>query len=119
MALTQQERDARASTKRKGAQEEELRLRVRPGTKQALADLMAWNGFTEMGEAMTIMIHRLHELGPKEGAYLLEVPRHEITVKPSVALRLDRDRILKTARIGLLTNDEIETLADMSAGELQ
>jgi hypothetical protein len=50
MAMTQQQRDEKAALKRKAAGEEELRLRVRPGTKQALAELMAWAEIEEQGE---------------------------------------------------------------------
>lgn len=35
-------------------------LRVRPGTKQALAELMAWAEIEKQGEALTLMIHYLH-----------------------------------------------------------
>lgn len=89
MAMTQQQRDEKAAQKRKAVGEEELRLRVRPGTKQALAELMAWAEIEEQGEALTVMIHRLHELGPDRALPLLEVPRHEITVSPIVARSLE------------------------------
>ena len=68
MAKTVQERSAKAAQKRRAVQEEELRLRVRPGTRQALADLMKWSGITEQGEAMTLMIHHLHALGSRKSA---------------------------------------------------
>lgn len=80
MAATQKERSAKSAKKRIAVGEEELRLRVRPGTRQALADLMEWSGITEQGEAMTLMIHHLHGLGPGGALPLLEPPRHEITV---------------------------------------
>jgi hypothetical protein len=89
MAMTQQQRDEKAALKRKAVGEEELRLRVRPGTKQALAELMAWAEIEEQGEALTLMIHRLHELGPDRAMPLLEVPRHEITISPIVARKLE------------------------------
>ena len=88
MAMTQQERSAKTATKRKEVQEEELRLRVRPGTKQALLELMAWAGIEEQGEAMTLMIHHLHGLGPGGALPLLEPPRHEITVSPKMSATL-------------------------------
>ena len=88
MALTQKQRDERTSLRRSKAQEEELRLRVRPGTRQALAELMEWAGIEEQGEALTLMIHHLHGLGPGGALPMLEVPRHEITVSPAVAQRL-------------------------------
>lgn len=76
MALTQKQRDERTALKRHKAREEELRLRVRPGTKQALSDLMAWAGIEEQGEAMTLMIHHLHALGSAKCQPLLNPPRH-------------------------------------------
>ncbi|KQQ60104.1 hypothetical protein ASF84_05175 [Pseudomonas sp. Leaf127] len=97
MAMTQKERDQRRQNKADRLQEEELRLRVRPGTKQALIELMQWAGIEEQGEALTLMIHHLHALGPGGALPLLEVPRHEITVSPVVARKLElayqRERI--------------------------
>lgn len=86
MAKSSQERSAKASKKRSSANEEELRLRVRPGTKQALKEIMEWHGITELGEAMTLMIHRMHELGQKASAEMFEPPRH--VFEPSETLRL-------------------------------
>lgn len=67
---------------------------MRPGTKQALRDLMAWAGIEEQGEAMTLMIHHLHGLGPGGALPMLEVPRHEITVSNIVALEFHRKSML-------------------------
>lgn len=89
MSMTQAERSAKTAAKRKAVQEEELRLRVRPGTKQALAELMEWAGLEEQGEAMTLMIHHLHGLGPEKALPLITPPRHEITVSPIVARKLE------------------------------
>ncbi|WP_122262293.1 hypothetical protein [Pseudomonas syringae] len=89
MALNQKQRDERMALKRQKAREEELRLRVRPGTKQALAELMKWAGIEEQGEALTLMIHHLHSLGPVGALPMLEIPRHEITVSPTVAHKLE------------------------------
>lgn len=88
MAMTQQQRDEKTAAKRAKAGEEELRLRVRPGTKQALAELMQWADIEEQGEALTLMIHHLHGLGPDRALPMLEVPRHEITVSEKSAARL-------------------------------
>ncbi|MEE4133038.1 hypothetical protein V2I60_19705 [Pseudomonas viridiflava] len=71
-----------------------MRLRVRPGTKQALSDLMAWAGIEEQGEAMTLMIHHLHGLGPGGALPLLEVPRHKVQVSQVVALEFHRKSML-------------------------
>ena len=85
MAKTVQERSAKAAQKRRAVQEEELRLRVRPGTRQALADLMEWSGMTEQGEAMTLMIHHLHALGHTHCQPLLNPPRHVFEPTEKVA----------------------------------
>ena len=89
MAKTVQERSAKAAQKRIVTQEEELRLRVRPGTRQALTDLMEWSGITEQGEAMTLMIHHLHDLGPAGSAQFMSAPRHEITISENVSRKLE------------------------------
>ncbi|WP_122572147.1 hypothetical protein [Pseudomonas viridiflava] len=94
MALTQKQRDERTALKRQKAGEEELRLRVRPGTKQALSELMEWAEIEEQGEALTLMIHHLHSLGPDGALPMLEVPRHEITVSKIVALEFHRKSML-------------------------
>ncbi|MCO8166885.1 hypothetical protein NJC40_03710 [Pseudomonas sp. 21LCFQ02] len=94
MAASQQDRSAKTAAKRKAAGEKELRLRVRPGTNQALAELMDWAGIEEQGEAMTLMIHHLHALGPSGAMRFLEVPRHEIVLSRNVALAFDRKSLL-------------------------
>lgn len=99
MALTQQQRDERRRDKAERLQEEDLRLKVRPGTKQALMDLMEWSGIEEQGEAMTLMIHHLHGLGQGGALPLLTPPRHEITVSPTVARKLDNFRSREALRI--------------------
>ena len=101
MALTQQQRDEKRRAKAERLQEEDLRLKVRPGTKQALLELMEWAGIEEQGEAMTLMIHHLHGLGPGRALTLLEPPRHEITLSPAVARKLDSARIAQEMRSAL------------------
>ncbi|KYC26147.1 hypothetical protein [Pseudomonas sp. ABFPK] len=100
MALTQQQRDEKRRAKAERLQEEDLRLKVRPGTKQALLELMEWAGIEEQGEAMTLMIHHLHGLGPGGALPLLEPPRHEIKVSPTVARKLENFRARDALRIG-------------------
>ena len=85
MAVSQKDRSAKAARKRVAVSEEELRLRVRPGTRQALADLMEWSGITEQGEAMTLMIHHLHALGSAKCQPLLNPPRHVFEFTEKVA----------------------------------
>ncbi|WP_252088776.1 hypothetical protein [Pseudomonas sp. MWU13-3659] len=99
MAMTQQQRNEKRRAKAERLQEEDLRLKVRPGIKQALLDLMEWTGIEEQGEAMTLMIHHLHGLGPGGALPLLTPPRHEITVSPSVVRKLENFRDREPLRI--------------------
>ena len=89
MAATQKDRSAKTAAKRKTRGEEELRLHTLAGTRQALAELMAWSGIEEQGEAITLMIHHLHGLGPAGSAQFLSAPRHEITISENVSRKLE------------------------------
>ena len=89
MAVQPKDRSAKTAARRKTRGEEEIRLHCMAGTRQALAELMAWSGIEEQGEAITLMIHHLHVLGPQKSAPLLAPPRHEITISPEVSARLE------------------------------
>lgn len=93
-AVPQKERSAKSARKRVALAEEELRLRVRPGTRQALADLMEWSGITEQGEAMTLMIHHLHAMGYAKCQPLLNPPSHEIEISQNVARKFRNKSLL-------------------------
>lgn len=108
-AVPQDKRSAKTARKRAALAEEELRLRVRPGTRQALSDLMEWSGISEQGEAMTLMIHHLHALGPSGALPLLELPRHEITLSEDVAQEFHRQSLRMIQRD---PGDEIFTFLD-------
>ena len=88
MAAAQKDRSAKTAAKRKTRGEEEIRLHCMAGTRQALAELMAWSGIEEQGEAITLMIHHLHALGPGGALPLLTPPRHEITISEDVSRKL-------------------------------
>ncbi|BBP51204.1 hypothetical protein PHLH3_08300 [Pseudomonas sp. St386] len=88
MAAAQKDRSAKTAAKRKSRGEEELRMHAMVGTRQALADLMAWHGIEEQGEAMTLMIHRLHGLGPAGSAPFFALPRHEYVIPENVSAKL-------------------------------
>lgn len=94
MAMSQQARDEKRRAKAAKLQEEDLRLKVRPRTKQALLELMEWAGIEEQGEAMTLMIHHLHALGPERAVLFLTPPRHKYEVSQSVALEFSRKSLL-------------------------
>ena len=89
MAAQQKERSAKSAARRKARGEEEIRLHCMAGTRQALAELMAWSGIEEQGEAITLMIHHLHALGPQKCLPLLDPPRHEITISENVSRKLE------------------------------
>jgi hypothetical protein len=88
MAMSQQERDAKAAAKREAVGEEELRHRVRPGIRQKLADLMEWHEIEEIGEAVQLLILNAHAAGPEGSAPMLATPRHEIEISENVARNL-------------------------------
>lgn len=85
-------RDYRAKKKQRLEQigEEVISLPLPGGTRKALADLMAWHGFEDQREAISTMIHRLHEAGLEGAAPFLSVPQHEIRISESVLRRLGR-----------------------------
>lgn len=88
MAKSNAERQEKSAAKRKSRGEVEVRFHTLPATRQALADLMAWSGIEEPGEAMTLMIHHLHSLGPGGALPLLTPPRHEYVIPENVSRKL-------------------------------
>ena len=100
MAAAQKDRSAKTAAKRKIRREEELRLHTLAGTRQALADLMAWHGIEEQGEAMTLMIHHLHGLGPAGSAQFLSAPRHEYVISENVSRKLKLAYEREALRLG-------------------
>lgn len=88
MAKSNAERSEKVAAKRKSRSEVEVRFHTLPATRQALAELMAWSGIEEAGEAMTLMIHHLHGLGPGGALPLLTPPRHEYVIPENVSRKL-------------------------------
>ncbi|WP_306140072.1 hypothetical protein [Pseudomonas sp. CM27] len=107
MALTQQQRDEKRKIKEAKAGIEDLRMKARAGTRQALAEIMQWAEVEENGEAMTLLIHRIHELGPEAARHFLSAPRHEIKLSSSVVRKLDQFRLSRELRApGLELGDD-------------
>ncbi|APO81609.1 hypothetical protein [Pseudomonas putida] len=102
MAKTPKQRDEERREREAKAGVEDLRMKTRAGTRQALAEIMQWAEVEENGEAMTLLIHRIHELGPEAARHFLSAPRHEITISPSVARKLDQFRIGRQMREPIL-----------------
>lgn len=111
MAMDQAERDKRRREKADKVKEEDLRLKVRLGTRQALAEIKIWANVEENGEAMTLLIHRIHELGPEAAHHFLSAPPHEISISKIVARKLDQFRISRELRTPdlMLGNDPDNT----------
>lgn len=116
MALSQKQRDERTSLRRSKAQEEELRLRVRPGTRQALADLMEWAGIEEQGEALTLMIHHIQALG-RDGVIRFLCSRPVLDYHENVAPIIGSEMIRFRARQG--TRDALALLVEWSGAKDQ
>ena len=100
MAAAQKERSAKTAARRKTRGEEELRMHAMAGTRQALADLMAWHGIEEQGEAMTLMIHHMRGLGPAGSAQFLTPPRHDYATPENVSRKLQLAFDKEALRIG-------------------
>lgn len=88
MAMTSQQRSAKAAEKRRQLGEVELRHRVRPGIFAMIKDLMSWGALSEIAELIQLLIMNVHALGPEGARRFLDVPRHEITVSENVARML-------------------------------
>lgn len=76
--------------KRRADRPEEIRMRARPGTMQAMAELMEWAGISDRGEFVEALIKRLHALGGVESIPFLSPPRHEILLTEDVARKIQR-----------------------------
>ncbi len=63
MAKTQKERTEDTEARRLEVGEVELRHRVRLGTRELLNDLMAWHGYTQLAEAIQVLILNFHAMG--------------------------------------------------------
>lgn len=107
MALTQQQRDERRTKKAAKLGVEDLRMKAAQGTNQALAEIMQWASVEEKGEAMTLMIHRIHELGQEAAIHFLSAPLHKIEMSKIVERKLDQFRISRELREpGLMLGDD-------------
>jgi len=98
MAKSGQERSAKAAEKRVEFDEKELRHRVRFGTRQKLDELMAWNGITEMSEAVQNLILNAHALGPTLSFQAMESPRHKVQISENVARMFRNESLAELKR---------------------
>jgi hypothetical protein len=98
MAKSTQQRSEKAAIKAAAAGEEELRNKVRPGTRAMLADLMRWHGITVISEAIQNMIINLHALGPEGSAHALKSPRHTFEITENVAAHFHNESLRELRR---------------------
>lgn len=98
MAKTGKERSAKAAEKRVEYDEKELRHRVRLGTRQKLDELMAWNGITEINEAVQNLILNAHALGPTLSFQAIESPRHKVQISENVARMFQDQSMIELKR---------------------
>lgn len=115
-AKTGTQRSAKCAEKRIAANEEELRLRVRPGTRQALAELMEWAKIDEQAEALTWMIHHVQGLG-RDGVIRLLGSRWVLDHQENVAPIIGSEMIRFRARQG--TRDALALLVEWSGAKDQ
>lgn len=87
---------------------EEIRMRARPGTMQAMAELMEWACISDRGEFVEALIKRLHALGGVESIPLLSPPLHEFKITEKVAAKLRRLGHAESLQIGLNENESEE-----------
>lgn len=64
-------------------------MHARQGTRTVLPELMEWHGITEQGEAITLALHHLHDLGPDGSTRFFAPPRHNITISENVSRKLE------------------------------
>ena len=98
MAKSGQERSAKAAEKRIQYDEKELRHRVRLGTRKKLDELMAWNGITEINEAVQNLILNAHALGPILSYQAMESPRHKVKISENVARMFRNESLAELQR---------------------
>ena len=91
-------RSAKAAEKRAQYDEKVLRHRVRPGTRQKLDELMAWNGIEEINEAVQNLILNAHALGPSLSFQAMESPRHKVQISENVARELYNQSLAELRR---------------------
>ena len=98
MAKSGKERSATAAERRIQYDEKELRHRLRLGTRKKLDELMAWNGITEINEAVQNLILNAHALGPTLSFQAMESPRHKVQISENVARMFRNESLMELKR---------------------
>jgi hypothetical protein len=93
MALTQQQRDSNTKEKRKRLGDEELRHRVRPGTKACLERNKARAGITETSELLQVVLLNMERLSDEAFTELTTPPRHTFEITETVAQQFHNESL--------------------------
>lgn len=93
MALTQQQRDAKTKEKRQQVGDEELRHRVRPGTKACLERNKARAGITETSEMLQVVLLNMESLSDEAFTALTTPPRHTFEITETVAQQFHNESL--------------------------
>lgn len=99
MALTQQQRDNKTKEKREQVGDEELRHRVRPGTKACLERNKARAGITETSELLQVVLLNMEGLDDQAFAALTTPPRHTFEITENVARDLYQQGARRAAKL--------------------
>lgn len=99
MALTQQQRDANTKANREKTGDEELRHRVRPGTKACLERNKARAGITETSELLQVVLLNMEGLDDQAFAALTTPPRHTFEISENVARVLYQQGARRAAKL--------------------
>ena len=93
MALTQQQRDANTKANREKTGDEELRHRVRPGTKACLERNKSRAGITETSELLQVVLLNMEGLDDQAFAALTTPPRHTFEINENVARQFHNESL--------------------------
>ncbi|MBX8534580.1 hypothetical protein K5D33_07555 [Pseudomonas cichorii] len=109
MAMSQQERDAKAASKRLAYAEKELRHRVRPGIEQAITRIRNRSAKITTSELLQIAVMKMDLMSDEELRQFLLYPRHEILISENVAREFEAKSLLMIQQD---PGDEIEAPAN-------
>ena len=99
MALTQQQRNDNTKANRQKTGDEELRHRVRPGTKACLERNKARAGISETSELLQIVLLNMEGLDDQAFAALTTPPRHTFEINENVAQDLYHQGARRAAKL--------------------
>jgi hypothetical protein len=67
---------------------ENLRHRLRPGTRAMLEEVAQWRGTSDLAAVVEQLISETHQLGQEGSAHRVRIPRHDFHISENVARNL-------------------------------